>query len=147
MLSCTMTDNMPRVRNEMQAEFIRLYTGSEYAGNATMSAVQAGYSKDTAKQKGYALKRQFAMKIAEETQKLIGDSATLGLAGIINLAKNASNQQVQLAACRDLLDRAGYTAVSQINLTGMDNKSDEELKIELDKLLNSNVIDVSPEPA
>jgi len=132
------------VRNDMQAEFIRLYTASEWAGNSTQCAIRAGYSQDTATQKGYALKRKFASKIAEETKKLIGDSATLGLAGVIELAKNASNQQVRLQACKDLLDRAGFTAVNQININGMDSKSDEELKEELNKLLNANIIDVTP---
>jgi len=132
------------VNNEQQAEFIRLYVASEDAGNAARCAIRAGYSEATAKQKGYNMKRQFAEVIKEETVKLIGDSATLGLAGIIHLAKNASNQNVKLQACKDLLDRAGFGSVNQVEITGMDKKTDEELKKELELLLNQNIIDVTP---
>jgi len=132
------------VSNDQQAEFIRLYVGSENAGNAAACAVKAGYSEATAKQKGYQLKRKFADMIKDETVRLIGDSATLGLAGIIHLAKTASNQNVKLQACKDLLDRAGFNAVNQIEITGMDKKSDEDLKKELEILLNQNIIDVTP---
>jgi len=135
------------VRNEQQAEFIRLFTGSQWAGNASKCAMGAGYSEATAKQKGYALKRKFADKIQEETVRLIADSATLGLAGVLDLAKNASNDSVRLQACKDLLDRAGFNAVNKFQFNDMDKKSDEELQIELDRLLGQNIIDVTPEVA
>jgi adenosylmethionine-8-amino-7-oxononanoate aminotransferase len=133
------------VRNDQQAEFIRLFVGSQWAGNASACAIGAGYSKDTAKQKGYQLKRKFADKIKDETVRMIADSATLGLAGVLELAKNATNDSVRLQACKDLLDRAGFNAINQIEISGMDKKSDEELKEELNRLLNANIIDVTPE--
>jgi len=135
------------IRNDQQAEFIRLFVGSQWAGNAKMCAIGAGYSEATAKQKGYALKRKFADKIKDETVRLIGDSATLGLAGVLDLAKNATNDSVRLQACKDLLDRAGFNAINQIEISGMDKKSDEELKEELNRLLNANIIDVTPKTA
>ena len=135
------------VRNDQQAEFIRLFVGSQWAGNASACAIGAGYSKDTAKQKGYQLKRKFADKIKDETVRMIADSATLGLAGVLDLAKNATNDSVRLQACKDLLDRAGFNTVNQIEISGMDKKSDEELKEELNRLLNANIIDVTPEVA
>ena len=135
------------VRNEQQAEFIRLFTGSQWAGNASKCAMGAGYSEATAKQKGYALKRKFADKIQEETVRLIADSATLGLASVLDLAKNASNDSVRLQACKDLLDRAGFNAVNKFQFNDMDKKSDEELQVELDRLLGQNIIDVTPEVA
>jgi len=136
---------MDLVRNDQQAEFIRLFVGSQWAGNATKCAIGAGYSEATAKQKGYALKRKFADRIKDETVKLIGDSATLGLAGVLDIAKNATNDNVRLQACKDLLDRAGFNTVSQIEISGLDKKSDEELQEELNRLLNANIIDVTPE--
>lgn len=136
--------NTDLVRNDQQAEFIRLFVGSEWAGNAAQCAIQAGYSAATAKQKGYQLKRKFSEKIKEETIKLIGDSATLGLAGVLDIAKNATNESVKLQACKDLLDRAGFNAINQIEVSGIDKKSDEELKEELNRLLNANVIDITP---
>ena len=135
---------MDLVRNDQQAEFIRLFVGSQWAGNATKCAIGAGYSEATAKQKGYALKRKFADRIKDETVKLIGDSATLGLAGVLDIAKNATNDNVRLQACKDLLDRAGFNTVSQIEISGLDKKSDEELQEELNRLLNANIIDVTP---
>ena len=135
------------VRNDQQAEFIRLFVGSQWAGNASKCAIGAGYSKETAKQKGYQLKRKFAPQIQEETVRMIADSATLGLAGVLELAKNATNDSVRLQACKDLLDRAGFNAINQIEISGMDSKSDEELKEELNRLLNANIIDVTPKTA
>lgn len=132
------------VNNEQQAEFIRLYVASECAGNAAACAIRAGYSEATAKQKGYQLKRKFADVIKEETVRVIGDSATLGLAGIIHLAKTATNQNVKLQACKDLLDRAGFGAIHQLEVSGLDKKTDEELEKELEMLLSQNIIDVTP---
>ena len=63
----------------------------------------------------------------------------------MDLAKNATNDSVRLQACKDLLDRAGFNAINQIEISGMDKKSDEELKEELNRLLNANIIDVTPE--
>jgi hypothetical protein len=137
--------NTDLVRNDQQAEFIQLFVGSKWAGNATQCAIQAGYSEATAKQKGYALKRKFSLQIKEETAKLIGDSASLGLKGILDIAQNATNESVKLAACKDLLDRAGFNAVNQIEIGGMDKMSDEELQAELEKYLKANVINVTPE--
>ena len=91
------------------------------------------------------MKRKFADRIKDETVKLIGDSATLGLAGVLDIAKNATNDNVRLQACKDLLDRAGFNTVSQIEISGLDKKSDEELQEELNRLLNANIIDVTPE--
>ena len=106
-----------------------------------------GYSEATAKQKGYNLKRKFADRIKDETVKMIADSATLGLAGVLDLAKNATNDSVRLQACKDLLDRAGFNAINQVEISGMDRKTDDELKEELNRLLNANIIDVTPETA
>ena len=132
------------VRNDKQAEFIRLFTGSEWAGNATACAIRAGYSEPTARQTAYRLKRKFESQIKEEVVKRIGDNAALGLSGIIQIARNEKNPQIRLQACKDLLDRAGYSAISHLEINNMDNKSDEELKKELEKYIGGNVIDVTP---
>ncbi len=60
----------------LQDKFIEHYV---LTGNATQSAIHAGYSEKTAKVKGSQLKAQFSNEIREATQKLLADKVPAGL--------------------------------------------------------------------
>ena len=59
------------MRTDKQEAFIESYC---LTGNAAKAAEMAGYSPKASKQKGYALKKQFAHEIAEKTREMMADA-------------------------------------------------------------------------
>ena len=116
----------------LQDKFIEHYV---LTGNATQSAIHAGYSEKTAKVKGSQLKAQFTNEIHEATQKLHADKVPAGLRWLSELAESAESESVRLGAVKDLLDRAGLKPVERIETTTIESMSKEEIERELDALL------------
>ena len=116
----------------LQDKFIEHYT---LTGNATQSAIHAGYSAKTAKVKGSQLKAQFTNEIREATQKLLEDKVPAGLRWLSELAESAESESVRLGAVKDLLDRAGLKPIERIETTTIESMSKEEIERELDALL------------
>ena len=116
---------------DKQDQFIETYV---LTGNATRSAVAAGYLERTEKIKGAQLKAQFRNEILEATQKVLADKIPEGLNWLTELAQSAESESVRLGAVKDLLDRAGLKPVERIETTTVEQLSDEEIKRELDAL-------------
>jgi phage terminase small subunit len=116
----------------LQDKFIEHYT---LTGNATKSAIHAGYSEKTAKVKGSQLKAQFTNEIRDATQKLLADKVPAGLRWLSELAESAESESVRLGAVKDLLDRAGLKPIERIETTTIESMSKEEIQRELDALL------------
>ena len=91
------------MRTEKQMAFVEAYCQT---GNASKSAIQAGYSAATAKQKGHELKNQFKKEIEDRIKKMVQDSIPAALNQISALAQTATSEQVRLNASKDILDRA-----------------------------------------
>ena len=105
-------------------------------GNATQSAIKAGYSPRTSYAKGHTLKSQFAREIEDETRRLIQGAIPGALAQIVDLAASAQSEAVRLQAAKDILDRAGLKPTERIeNITV--EKSTDELRKELAQLMGS----------
>jgi DNA polymerase II small subunit/DNA polymerase delta subunit B len=115
-----------------QRRFIEFYS---LTGNATQSAIEAGYSKKTARQKGHELKTLYRSEIVQATQKLLADKVPAGLRWLSDLAESAESESVRLGAIRDLLDRAGLKPVEKVETTTIERMSTEEIERELDALL------------
>ena len=115
-----------------QQKFIEHYA---QIGNATQSAIAAGYSETTSKQKGHELKNFFRNEIQEATQKLLADKIPENLQILTELARNATSETVRLSAVRDILDRAGLKPIERIETTSVERMSDEEIQRELKALL------------
>jgi phage terminase small subunit len=123
---------MAEIMTILQDKFIEHYV---LTGNATQSAIHAGYSEKTAKVKGSQLKAQFTNEIREATQKLLADKVPAGLRWLSDLAESAESESVRLGAVKDLLDRAGLKPVERIETTTIESMSKEEIERELDALL------------
>lgn len=122
---------------EKQSLFVKEFA---LCGNATQSAIRAGYSSKTAKQKGHTLRHQLQHQIEDETRRLMQSAVPGALAQIVDLASTANSEQVRLQAARDILDRSGLKPAERIeNITV--EKSMDELRRELDQLTG-----VSEEP-
>jgi len=117
---------------ERQEKFVEYYS---LTGNAAKSAVEAGYSKKTAKQKGYELKKLLSNEIHEQTQKILQDKIPASIHWLTELAQTAESESVRLGAIKDLLDRAGLKPVERIEQTNVERMSDEEIQRELNALI------------
>ena len=104
-------------------------------GNASQSAIDAGYSEKTARQKGHELKNLYRNEIVQATQKLLTDQVPAGLRWLSELAESAESESVRLGAIRDLLDRAGLKPVERVETTTIEKMSNEEIERELNALL------------
>ena len=121
-----------KVMTERQDKFIDIYSKT---GNATKSAIEAGYSQKTAKQKGYELKNLLRKEINEQTQKVLADHVPSSIKWLSELAETSESDSVRLGAIKDLLDRAGLKPVERIEQTTVERMSDEEIQRELDALI------------
>ena len=131
------------MRTEKQVAFIEAYCQT---GNATKSAVQAGYSEHTAKQKEHALKNQFKRDIEDQIKKMVQDAIPAALNQISILAQTATSEQVRLNASKDILDRAGLRPAEKIEqVISHDDKSVDELRRELEALTGSTEVEIIPE--
>ena len=117
---------------ERQDKFIEHYS---ITGNATQSAIEAGYSEKTAKQKGYELKKNLRHEINEQTQKVLADKIPASLNVLSKLAEGAESESVRLGAVKDILDRAGLKPIERSEVTTVERMSDEEIQRELNALL------------
>jgi len=131
------------MRTEKQAAFVEAYCQT---GNATKSAIQAGYSEATAKQKGHELKNQFKREIEERIKKMVQDSIPAALNQISQLAQTATSEQVRLNASKDILDRAGLKPAERVEQRiSHEDKSLDELKREFEALTGTTEIEEIPE--
>ena len=106
-------------------------------GNATQSAIAAGYSPATAEQQGYELKNKLVNEIDEATRQMLGSSVPLAVEKLRSLMTDDKvSPAVRLGAINSVLDRTGYQTVHKVeDITKQ--RSDEELEAELNHLLGS----------
>ena len=125
------------MRTEKQEAFIEAFC---LTGNAAKAAEMAGYSEKASKQKGYALKKQFAEEIAEKTREMMADAVPGVLAKLHELMEESSSDAVKLGAIKDFLDRAGLKPVERVEqkVSHVENSSLDELKRELEALTGSS---------
>ena len=115
----------------MQEKFVDHFC---LTGNATQAAIEAGYSKKTAKQQGHRLKNQLGQEIEERIKKLLQSKIPVGINWLLELAEASQSDSVRLGAIKDLLDRAGLKPVEKIEQTNVEQMSIEEIDKELDAI-------------
>ena len=118
--------------SKMQSDFIYYFSQT---GNATQSAIKAGYKKTNADKMGYELKTRYQQQIDDEIKKQLSGSVPMALNRVVTLAQSAKQESIQLPASKDLLDRAGYQAVN-LHQDVTNERSDKELQEELNTILN-----------
>ena len=129
---------MGKILTELQKEFVRHYSQT---GNATQSAVKAGYSAKSAEQQGYELKNKLAGEIDDATRRLMASAVPMAVDKLKSLAEDVKiSPSVRLGAINSILDRTGYQTTHKVeDVTG--KKSDEELQKELEHLLSAISVD------
>tara|TARA_R110000824_G_scaffold12341_3_gene54191 strand:+ start:544 stop:984 length:441 start_codon:yes stop_codon:yes gene_type:complete len=127
---------MNKSLTERQILFIDNFTG-QCGGNATQSAIKAGYSDKTAKQQGYALKKQLSLEIEEKNRELLNNNVPLAITTLRALIEDSKvSASVRLGAINSVLDRNNYSGVTKIEDV-THNKTDEQLQTELQHLLST----------
>ncbi len=125
-----------RKLDERQEKFIQLYVQS---GNATKACIEAGYSENSAAQKGWDLKRKYAEIIEQRLKDAVRDKVPEAMLTISFLAKNANSETVRLAAAKDIADRGGMKPTEKIEQEVKQiEKSTEELRQELARLMGDD---------
>lgn len=124
------------MRTSMQEIFVEEFV---LTGNATQSAVKAGYSSKTAYQKGHQLKNQFTLEIEDATRQAMRDAIPGALAQIKKLSSTAESESVRLQAAKDILDRAGLKPTERIEQITIE-KSTSELRRELAHLMGNETV-------
>ena len=128
---------MGKILTEQQKMFVQNFSQT---GNATQSAIKAGYSPKTAEQQGYELKNKLAHEIETATKKLIASAVPMAVNKLQDLVEDPKvSVSVKLGAINSILDRTGYQTVHKVeDVTG--KKSEEELEIELKTLLSGVMV-------
>ena len=128
---------MGKILTEQQKMFVQNFSQT---GNATQSAIKAGYSPKTAEQQGYELKNKLAHEIETATKKLIASAVPMAVNKLQDLVEDPKvSASVKLGAINSILDRTGYQTVHKVeDVTG--KKSEEELEIELTTLLSGLMV-------
>ena len=133
---------MTRTLTDQQKRFIEYFSQT---GNATQSAIKAGYSEKTAEQQGYELKNKLSNEIDTATRKLLSGAVPMAVDKLKSLIEGDKiSPSVKLGAINSLLDRTGYQTTHKVeDVTG--KKTDEELRQELQHLLGAIHIKSSDE--
>ena len=127
---------MTKSLTERQILFIDNYTG-QCQGNATQSAIKAGYSDKTAKQQGYQLKQLLSLEIEEKNRQLLNGAVPLAIKTLRDLIEDSKTAgSVKLGAVNSILDRNNYSGTTKIEDV-THNKTDEQLQTELQHLLST----------
>ena len=127
---------MSKHLTKQQISFIDNFTG-QCGGNATQSAIKAGYSDKTAKQQGYQLKKQLSLEIEEKNRELLNNNVPLAITTLRALIEDSKvSASVRLGAINSVLDRNNYSGVTKIEDV-THNKTDEQLQTELQHLLST----------
>ena len=124
------------MRTSMQETFVKEFV---LTGNATQSAIKAGYSSKTAYQKGHQLKNQFTVEIEDATRQAMRDAIPGALAQIKQLSAAAESESVRLQAAKDILDRAGLKPTERIEQITVE-KSTDALRRELAQLMSNESV-------
>ena len=131
---------MSRMLTEQQKRFIEYFSQT---GNATQSAIKAGYSEKTAEQQGYELKNKLSNEIDDATRKLLSSAVPMAVDKLKSLIEGDKiSPSVKLGAINSLLDRTGYQTTHKVEDV-TNKKTDEELRQELQHLLGA-VRNVTP---
>ena len=116
--------------NPRQERFIDYFVAT---GNATQSAIKAGYSEKAASARGYELKNRYQAEIEKKTRAAIRSLVPGALAQLKSLALEGESEAVRFQATRDILDRAGFKPKDVVETITVE-KSTDELRSELAQL-------------
>ena len=107
------------------------------------SGYTCNQGKSLAKNRSKRLQRHLWLHIEKRIKEKVSETATLAVAVLEKLMREADSENVRLNAARDILSRAGYDAVHKQETTvkEVNELSDDELDAQIERL--SNVVKIA----
>ena len=130
---------MPKkIDKEKEQSFIDAFCEGDTAGNATQSAIKAGWSKDKSpRQMGAYLKNKFKQEIRERNEERISGTSGIAISVLQDLLKS-DQDAVRLNAAKLVLDLSNFSSQTiNLNVDNTNQKSDDELISELNTLMQT----------
>ena len=129
---------------EKETKFIEYFTEGSTAGNATQSAIKAGYNKDTKPaQMGAYLRKKLSTEIRKKNEERIANTSGPAISVLKDLLLSEQDS-VRLNTAKLLLELGSFSS-QNINLSIDDTKAktDDELIQELHTLIK-DIPNISP---
>tara|TARA_R100001530_G_scaffold37368_1_gene29033 strand:+ start:485 stop:967 length:483 start_codon:yes stop_codon:yes gene_type:complete len=124
---------------EKEQQFIDYFTDGNTQGNATKSALKAGWDKTPA-QMGAYLKRKLSTEIREKNEERILATSSPAISVLQDLL-HSEQDAVKLKAAQTILDLSNYSSQNiNLKVDNTNSKTDKELIEELNVLLKENPI-------
>jgi len=130
---------MPKkIDKEKEQAFIEYFTEGDSAGNATKSAIKAGWSKDKSpRQMGAYLKNKYLNEIRQKNEERISGTSGLAISVLQDLLKSEQDS-VRLNTAKLLLELGNFSSQTiNLNVDNTHQKSDDELIAELNDLVKT----------
>jgi phage terminase small subunit len=130
---------MPKkIDKEKEQAFIEYFCEGDSAGNATKSAIKAGWSKDKSpRQMGAYLKNKYLNEIRQKNEERISGTSGLAISVLQDLLKSEQDS-VRLNTAKLLLELGNFSSQTiNLNVDNTHQKSDDELIAELNDLVKT----------
>ena len=124
---------------EKELKFIDAYTTGDTQGNATQSAIKAGFPESKSpRQQGHYLKRKLSKEIREKNEDRINSTSSSAISVLQDLLRSEQDS-VRLNTAKLILELGNYSSQNiNLNVDKTSEKSDAELIAEL-KVLMANM--------
>jgi|TARA_R110000824_G_scaffold241935_3_gene430707 phage terminase small subunit len=130
---------MPKkIDKEKEIKFIECFVEGDTQGNATQSAIKAGWSKDKSpRQMGAYLKKKYTSEIREKNEERITSTSGMAISVLQDLLKSEQDA-VKLNTAKLILELGNFSSQTiNLNIDKTAQKSDDELILELNTLMQS----------
>jgi hypothetical protein len=130
---------MPKkIDKEKEQAFIDAFCEGDTAGNATQSAIKAGWSKDKSpRQQGAYLKKRYTKEIREKNEERITSTSGMAISVLQDLLRSEQDA-VRLNTAKLILELGNFSQQTiNLNVDNTNQKSDDELIAELNTLMQT----------
>tara|TARA_R100001460_G_scaffold48747_2_gene86896 strand:- start:17146 stop:17607 length:462 start_codon:yes stop_codon:yes gene_type:complete len=124
---------------EKETKFINYFCEGTTQGNATQSAIKAGYNKETnPAQMGAYLRKKLSTEIRKKNEEMVSSTSSRAIT-VLNDLLGSEQDSVRLNTAKLLLEINNFHSQNiNLNIDDVKEKTDEELVYELKTLLASN---------
>ena len=130
---------MPKkIDKEKEEAFIECFVEGDTQGNATQSAIKAGWSKDKSpRQMGAYLKNKYRQEIRDKNEERITSTSGIAISVLQDLLKSEQDA-VRLNTAKLILELGNFSSQTiNLNIDKTAQKSDDELILELNTLMQT----------
>ena len=123
---------------EKEIQFIEYFTEGKFAGNATQSAIAAGWNKDKKPaQMGAYLRKKLSAEIRKKNEERISNTSGTAISVLKDLLLS-DQDSVRLNTAKLILELGSFSSQTiNLNVDNTHQKSDEELVSELNSLVKA----------